>query len=111
MKIDPLSSPQTSDTRRAGAAAILAAATAATAAVLWSLQVVGPLGPGLIFFIIVAWFSVPGLVAAWLMYAPAPGRGFATWTVGPIWGYGISSVALLVLWIAGFRGLFLLVDL
>jgi hypothetical protein len=109
MKIDTLSATRTSDTPRAGVVAVLAAATAAMAAVLWSLWAVGPLGPGLILFAIVAWFSVPGLVAAWLMYVPAQGRGFATWVVGPIWGYGISSVALLVLWIAGVRGAVLLI--
>jgi hypothetical protein len=50
------------------------------------------------------WFSLPGVAAAWLMYAPARGRGVAAWIVGPIWGYGASSLVLLALWTAGVRG-------
>ena len=73
------------------------------------LRAIVPLGLGLWLFFITAWFSLPGVLAARLMYAAQPGRMFAAWVVGPIWGYGISSLVLLGLWVNGMRGAILLV--
>jgi hypothetical protein len=68
-----------------------------------------PLDRGLLLFAVTAWFSLPGVVAAWLMYAREPGRAFAAWVVGPIWGYGLSSLLLLGFWIAGVHGVWVLI--
>jgi hypothetical protein len=84
--------------------AILAVALAILAGLAFCIAAIVPFGPGLLLFAITVWFSVPGLLAAWLMYGPAQGRGFAAGVVGPIWGYGISSLALLGLWMGGIRG-------
>ncbi|HEY7502244.1 MAG TPA: hypothetical protein VH740_27235 [Vicinamibacterales bacterium] len=84
--------------------AILAAALVALLAIGYCLSVIVPLGWGALLFATTVWFSVPGVAAAWLMYAPGAGRGVAAWIVGPIWGYGASSLVLLVLWTSGVRG-------
>jgi hypothetical protein len=101
MKIDRL--PQ-----RVSRGVVISAALVTTAAVALSIWAIAPLGTGLLLFALTVWFSIPGVLAAWLMYAPAPGRGVAAWTVGPIWGYGISSLVLLGLWMAGVRSTLLL---
>ncbi len=96
---------------QAGPARVLIAAlvVAVVAGVVVSIGALVPLRRGLPLFAITVWFSVPGLLGAWLMYAPAPGRGLAAAAVGPIWGYGISSAVLLAMWTAGIRGTALLV--
>ena len=91
----------TSETR--GLPAIVAALVL-IAAVTWCLAAIVPLQRGLPLFAITAWFSLPGILGAWLMYASAPGRGLAALAIGPIWGYGISSAALLAMWTLGIRG-------
>jgi hypothetical protein len=88
---------------RASFAPILAAALLAIVSVALCVRAIVPFEHGLLLFTITGWFSVPGVLAAWLMYAPGPGRSFAAWIVGPIWGYGLSSLMLLVLWMAGVR--------
>jgi hypothetical protein len=77
-------------------------------AVLACVWAIVPLGPGLALFAVNGWFSMPGVLAAWLMYKSDRGRSFAAWPVGPIWGYGLSTLVLLVLWMAGERGAWLL---
>lgn len=85
----------------------VAAALAAAASVV-CIAAIAPLGPGLLLFAMTAWFSLPGVTTAWLMYDAQPGRALASWAVGPIWGYGLSSVVLLAFWSAGVRGSVLL---
>jgi hypothetical protein len=94
---------------QAGRAPALVAALVVAAAVVVCIGAIVPLRRGLPLFAITVWFSIPGILGAWLMYAPAPGRGFAAAAVGPIWGYGISSAVLLAMWTAGIRGTALLV--
>lgn len=69
-----------------------------------AIRAIAPLGPGLMLSGMVALFAVPGLIAAWMVFAPGSGRLLAAISVGPIWGYGLSSAALLALWAAGVRG-------
>jgi hypothetical protein len=68
-----------------------------------------PLGTGVMLFLIVGAFALPGVLTAWLAFTAGPGRALAAWTIGPIWGYGLSSVVLLALWMSGLRGSILLV--
>ena len=84
------------------------AALAAAVAVGLCIAAIVPFGRGLLLFAITAWFSLPGVLTAWLMYEPGPGRRLAAWATGPIWGYGLSSVVLLACWTAGVRGTILL---
>jgi hypothetical protein len=114
MKIARLSEPsgESSDTMRASprlTVALCASAAVALAATLICIRAIMPLGLGLVLLAVLAWFSVPGVVLAWLMYSGQPGRRFASCVVGPIWGYGISSLVLLGMWTAGLRGTSLLV--
>lgn len=74
-------------------------------ACLWA---IAPIGSALWLFAVTAWFSLPGVLAARLMYAPGQGRTFAAWVVGPIWGYGLSSLVLLGFWVNGIQGRFVL---
>jgi hypothetical protein len=82
----------------------VALATVAVAAIVLAIGAIAPLGPGLLLCGMVALFAVPGLLAAWIVFAPGSGRLLATISVGPIWGYGLSSAALLALWVLGMRG-------
>ena len=81
-------------------------AVAATCVVLWSFV---PLGHGLLLTLIAAWFTLPGVVFAFFVYERQPGSGLAAAFVGPVWGYGASSIVLLALWTAGVRGPALLI--
>src|SRR5262245_55097081 len=113
MKIAPLTRPEPTGASRAGRVgahvlrpgwATIAAASVALAAVAYCISVIVPLGEGSLLFALTVWFSLPGVAAAWLMYAREPGRGVAAWIVGPVWGYGASSLVLLALWAMGVRG-------
>ena len=96
------------DTPGAGVRLTLAAAAVSVAAVVTCLGAILPLGPGLLLFAIVVWFTLPGVWLARLAYAPQAGARIAAWLVGPVWGYGLSSVVLLAMWVAGARGIALL---
>jgi len=109
MKIDSLTRSEPSGAGRSSRWPIVAAALVALVSVALCIRAIVSLGSGLAFFGITVWFVVPGLLLAWLAYQRAPGRTFATWVVGPIWGYGLSSLVLLALWMAGARGTVLLV--
>ena len=87
----------------------VAAAAAAVAAICVGLALFVPLGRGLLLLLVAAWFSLPGVLLAYMLYVPGAGRGTASALVGPVWGYGFSSLMLLGLWIWGVRGPVLLV--
>ena len=76
-------------------------AVAATSVALWSFV---PLQYGLLLTLIAGWFMLPGVAFAHVVYEDGPGRGLAAAFVGPIWGYGASSIVLLAMWTAGIRG-------
>jgi hypothetical protein len=78
-------------------------------ALLLCIRAISPVNIGLALFAIALYFSLPGAVVGWLMYRPAPGRVVATALNAAIWGYGLSSLALLALWCAGVRGPLLLI--
>ena len=82
------------------------AAVVATCVALWSFV---PLQHGLLLTLIAAWFTLPGVVFAFFVYERKPGSGLAAAFVGPVWGYGASSIVLLALWTAGVRGPALLI--
>src|SRR6188508_906636 len=82
------------------------AAVAAACVALWSFV---PLQHGLLLTLIAAWFTLPGVVFAFFVYERQPGSGLAAAFVGPVWGYGASSIVLLALWTAGVRGPALLI--
>src|SRR5215218_9269657 len=79
---------------------ILGAAVAVGVA-LWSFVA---LPYGLLLTLIAAWFTLPGILFGYFVYDAQPGRGLAAIFVGPVWGYGASSVVLLAMWTAGGRG-------
>jgi hypothetical protein len=76
-------------------------AVAATSVALWSFV---PLQHGMLLTLIAAWFTLPGVIFARVVYDASPGRGLAAVFVGPVWGYGASSIVLLAMWTAGVRG-------
>ncbi len=81
------------------------AVTAVVAAIAFALglHAILPLVPGFALCAVVIFFVAPGVLAAWMVFAPGPGRSFGAWCIGPIWGYGLSSLVLLGLWAAGLR--------
>jgi hypothetical protein len=78
----------------------------ATCVALWSFV---SLPHGLLLTLIAGWFTLPGVAFAYLLYDAQPGRRLAAIFVGPVWGYGASSIVLLAMWTAGIRGPVLLV--
>jgi hypothetical protein len=76
-------------------------AVAATSVALWSFV---PIQHGMLLTLIAAWFTLPGVIFARVVYDASPGRGLAAVFVGPVWGYGASSIVLLAMWTAGVRG-------
>lgn len=57
----------------------------------------------LLLFVVLIWWTVPGLVLARRLYGHQEGAWGAVVLAGPTWGYAASSVVLLGLWAAGFR--------
>lgn len=86
------------------AAAILAAVLALAV----TLTVLPPFGHSLAAFAVVLWSAVPGVVLARALYRAGPDRR-AAWLVGPMWGYALSCIVVLGLWVAGMRGSVLLI--
>ena len=104
MKIARLTRSESSGANRAGHNTpstsryrwpILAAAVVAVLAIAHCIAVIVPIGPARCSSRSPSGFLFRASLAAWLMYAPGEGRGIASWVVGPIWGYGISSLVLL----------------
>jgi hypothetical protein len=83
---------------------ILGSGVVFLAALAACLLALAPLRLGLVLFGIVVWFSCPGVVLGAVVYRQTPGRAMAIALNASIWGYGLSSVTLLLLWCAGIRG-------
>jgi hypothetical protein len=81
MKIDSLTRSEPSGARRPSRWLMLAAALFALVSVALCIRAIVSLDSGLALFGITCWFTVPGLLLAWLVYEPAPGRTFATWVL------------------------------
>jgi hypothetical protein len=61
------------------------------------LWVVGPL------WLLLAWAAAPGVLLARRLYDGHRGGALAAALIGPLWGYALSSVVLMVLWTLGAR--------
>ena len=79
---------------------------AAVAAVLFTLAVIVPSWSALGLVAVLAWFAVPGVVLARRLYGGQTGGWAAALLAGPGWGYVLSSLVLLGLWVAGVRSVF-----
>lgn len=86
---------------------ILTAALALILALAVTLAAILPLAWGVFLLLITFWFCAPGVLAARSVYGP--GTWLASLLVGGVWGYALSCLVLLALWIAGLRGNVLLV--
>jgi hypothetical protein len=101
--LDLEASPSVSAGRRPiSGATVLALATAGAA--LLALHAIVPLTWGLALIGVLIWFAIPGVVLARCLYRSESGGWFAACVAGPAWGYVLSSLVLLGLWAAGFRG-------
>src|SRR6476660_10320073 len=83
---------------------ILGSGVVFLAALVACLLALAPLRLGLLLFGIVVWFACPGAVLGAMAFRQTPGRALAVALNAAIWGYGLSSVALLLFWCAGLRG-------
>jgi hypothetical protein len=68
------------------------------------LRAIVPLGEAAVLGVGVIWSLVPGYFIARAIYGNRPGGGIAALLVGGVWGCAFSSLTLLALWVAGFRG-------
>jgi hypothetical protein len=57
---------------------------------------------------ILIWWAMPGVILARRLYGSQPGGWGAALLAGPAWGYALSSLMLLALWMAGVRTFWLL---
>jgi hypothetical protein len=73
-----------------------------------SLLAAAPRWQGLIIVIIGAWFAAPGVPFARRLYATGERGRLVPTIVGAAWGYGVSTVVLLALWVVGLRSTTLL---
>jgi len=92
---NPLSSSQGRGTWLAAAVTLLALVVAALA--------IAPAPVAFPLLLIVLAYAWPGVRVARRVYGDDPAGRTAAWLVGPLWGYLVTSLVLLVLWLAGFR--------
>lgn len=81
----------------ASLAGVLATALAAT---FWA---IGALGWACLLAVVFAVAALPGVLLARRMYGDEPGAPGAAWLVGPVWGFALTSLMLLGLWVSGLR--------
>src|SRR5512141_757011 len=62
----------------------------------------GPAGPGVLVLAVFAWYAFPGFLLARVAVAPEPASVPAR-IFGALWCYALSTIVLLVLWVAGVR--------
>ncbi|MGE5814258.1 MAG: hypothetical protein ACM36C_07210 [Acidobacteriota bacterium] len=93
----------------------LASGRATTVAVLVSvagltiaLLAAAPHWRGFVAVLVGAWFAAPGVPFARRLFATGERGRLVPIIVGAAWGYGVSTIVLLVLWVAGLRNTTLL---
>src|SRR5262245_40387287 len=62
-----------------------------------------PMRAALALVAVFAWVALPGVIIARRLYGSQHGTWTAALLVGPAWGFCVSSVVLLLLWISGVR--------
>ncbi|MGH9158423.1 MAG: hypothetical protein ACRD2X_00335 [Vicinamibacteraceae bacterium] len=85
----------------------LAAALALVLSLGLTLAAIVPLTWGILLLAVTFWFCAPGVLVARSLYGP--GTWLASLLVGGVWGYALSCLVLVGLWIVGLRGGVLLV--
>src|SRR5262249_31143651 len=83
---------------------IAAAALVLGVALIVTLRAILPLRYAVVLAATVGWFVVPGFFIARAIYAKQPGAGIGSLLLGGVLGNPFSGLALLAMWVAGFRG-------
>jgi hypothetical protein len=86
-------------------------ALALAAALLVTFAGIAPLRLAALLCVLLAWFVLPGVVLARTLYRGHPGATGTSLLIGPVWGFALSSLVLLALWVAGVRQSVLLLGL
>jgi hypothetical protein len=73
------------------------------ASVVWTIAAIVPLTSAIRFLPFTILCAVPGVVLARQLYARATGNWLFALLLGPTWGYALSSLTLLALWVLGVR--------
>jgi hypothetical protein len=73
-----------------------------------TLAAIGPLWLAATLALMLGWFLLPGIVLGRVLYRGQAGAGGAALLLGPVWGFALSSLVLLALWLAGVRAPFVL---
>lgn len=95
--------------RATSSRASLAAVLLGVAGLIVALLAAAPRWQGLLIVAIGAWFAAPGVPFARRLYATGERGRVVPTVIGACWGYGVSSIVLLALWVAGLRNTFALV--
>jgi hypothetical protein len=68
-----------------------------------SLHAILPLPTGIFLAVVFAWVALPGVVIARRVYGAQRNPWLPALLVGPVWGFGATSIVVLLLWVAGVR--------
>jgi hypothetical protein len=82
---------------------LLSAAAVVAFALVTSVAAVVSLGWGLLLLAVLAWCALSGVPLARAIYRRGGVSESNAWFVGPVWGYAISMLAALAMWVAGIR--------
>ena len=64
-----------------------------------------PVKAGGALVVVFGWVVLPGAIVAWRLHGAQPRAWIPALLVGPVWGFALSSVVLLALWMSGVRNL------
>jgi hypothetical protein len=101
-------------TERAPASITPRQATVAVLAVVFLISIAAsvgamlPLGAGITLVMAYVWMAWPGVMIARRLYGSQRSDWMAALMVGPAWGFALSSLVLLAMWVAGVRQIGLL---
>ncbi len=68
-----------------------------------SIRAILPVQPAVILIGIYVWSTVPGLLVVRRVYGSQPGTWVQALLLGPAWGFSLTSLVLLAMWVAGIR--------
>ncbi len=67
------------------------------------LRAILPAAEGAVLLLLFAWSALPGIVVVRRIYGAQAGSWAQSFLVGPVWGFSLTSLVLLVMWVAGIR--------
>ena len=95
--------PESAGPRHSAGASVLAVLLLLSLGVCF--HAILPLTAGGALVVVFAWVALPGVIIARRLYGSQRSVGMPALLVGPAWGFSLSSVVLLALWVSGVRSI------